>query len=114
MRTIEKSIIDTINEYRANADLTCEKRLSTRDSVRRDSDGAIVYRLHYTDIARVYVRENVIVITNGGYCTNTTKSRINALATAFGFPRVYQKDFAWYTSNGESPDYPATYPMGRR
>ena len=56
--------------------------------------------------SEVYLHDNLIAIVNqdaiqlfdGGWQSNTTKSRLNAILYSFGLPneRVYQKDFTWY------------------
>jgi hypothetical protein len=65
-------------------------------------------------VSFVYLYSNLIAmvadtwleIFDGGYQTNTTKSRLNAILSAHGNGEyVYQKNFNWFisTSNGEVP-----------
>ena len=58
--------------------------------------------LHNNHIATV--TDHSIVMYDGGWQSNTTKSRLNAILTEHGAPsdRVFQKDFQWYvqTYNG--------------
>ena len=57
--------------------------------------------LHCTIIARLFICKhsgNVLSYSfdHGGCCTNTTKSRMNALASAFGLDNVTQKAGVWW------------------
>ena len=57
-------------------------------------------------VTSVFLHDNLIAevtdtdmtIYDGGWKSNTTKSRLNALCTEFchGGERVFQKDFQWY------------------
>jgi len=50
---------------------------------------------HATEIATI--REDAIKINNGGYNTQTTKKRINAVLDFHNLPyRLFQKNFTWY------------------
>lgn len=62
-----------------------------------DTDGAIVTRLHRTDIARQYPDGRVIFNT-GGYRSMTTKDRMDGI----GGYRVYQNKGVWYVSDGQA------------
>ena len=69
------------------------------------SNTRVVFNGH---VASVYLHGNVIAEVSVGYqtvcvcrddCgwrTVTTKSRLNALADAFGCERIYQHDHVWY------------------
>ena len=52
--------------------------------------------LHGNKIAEV--GEGFIVLLDGGWQSNTTKSRLNAILSENGLPgeHVFQKDFAWF------------------
>jgi hypothetical protein len=65
-------------------------------------------------VSFVYLYSNLIAMVgdtwlelfDGGWQSNTTKSRLNAILSEHGTgERVYQKDFQWFvsTSNGEVP-----------
>jgi hypothetical protein len=58
--------------------------------------GVSIVRLHGNKIAEV--SDNDMTIFDGGYQSNTTKSRLNALCQEFCITGegVFQKDFAWY------------------
>jgi hypothetical protein len=61
--------------------------------------------LHGNLIARI--GETWIEIFDGGWQTNTTKSRLNAILSTFGMPGegVFQKNYQWFVnySNGVIP-----------
>lgn len=41
-----------------------------------------------------------VALSDAGWQTVTTKSRLNAIASAFGVMGVYQKDFTWHFDDG--------------
>lgn len=59
-------------------------------------DGVSEVYLHGNLIAKV--DETTIVLYDGGYRSNTTKSRLNAILNRFGhnFDGVFQKKFEWF------------------
>ena len=70
---------------------------SANTSVHFDPEtGISIVRLHGNKIAEV--SDNDMTIFDGGWQSNTTKSRLNALCTEFcvSGEGVFQKDFAWY------------------
>ena len=70
---------------------------SANTSVHFDPEtGVSIVRLHGNKIAEV--SDNDMTIFDGGYQSNTTKSRLNALCQEFCITGegVFQKDFAWY------------------
>ena len=55
--------------------------------------------LHRTAIAVYDHKNEALKLNTGGYTTNTTKSRLNAiLSELIAGARVYQKAFDWYLS----------------
>ena len=63
-----------------------------------NSEGYTHVYLHNNHIATV--SDNGIILYDGGYQSNTTKSRLNAVLFAFSDTvRVFQKDFQWYISD---------------
>ena len=76
-------------------------------SVHFDSEtGASVVRLHGNKIA--VVGDDFVQLFDGGWQTNTTKSRLNAILSEHGLPgeRVFQKQHKWFvTVNGETVDF---------
>ena len=65
------------------------------------------------DVSRVFLHgnqiatigENFIQLFDGGWQSNTTKSRLNAILQEFGIAgeRVYQKNFDWFVNYNGSP-----------
>ena len=78
---------------------------SSNTSVSHDSEGANVY-LHGNHIATV--KDNSILLFDGGWQSNTTKSRLNALCYEFatGY-RVFQKNWDWFVADfqGNASDF---------
>ena len=59
--------------------------------------------LHGNLIARI--GETWIELFDGGYQSNTTKSRLNAILSEFGLPGegVFQKNFQWFVNYNGFP-----------
>ena len=67
---------------------------SSNTSVTHDNDEAFVF-LHGNHIATI--KNNSILLFDGGWQSNTTKSRLNALLDEFSYGmRVFQKQFEWF------------------
>ena len=97
MRKIEQQMIDAINN---NQDWQ-----SANTSVHfNEENGVSIVRLHGNKIAEV--SDTDMTIFDGGWQTNTTKSRLNALCDEFCIAGegVFQKDFKWFVRKfvGES------------
>ena len=94
MRKIEQQIIDAI---RNNQDLKVAN--SEVISYTNSSD---VY-LHGHLIARI--GETWMELFDAGYQTKTTKSRLNALLSAFGMEGeyIFQKNFQWFINYNNQP-----------
>ena len=94
MRKIEKQIISAIKE---NKDLKIAN--SEVISYTNSSD---VY-LHGNLIARI--GETWMELFDGGYQSVTTKSRLNALLSAFGMEGeyIFQKNFQWFIQYQGAP-----------
>jgi len=66
-----------------------------------------------TNVSDVYLHGNLIArigetwiqIFDGGWQTNTTKSRLNAILSTFGMPGegIFQKNFNWFVNYNGSP-----------
>ncbi len=69
--------------------------------------------ISYTNSSDVYLHGNLIArigetwmeLFHAGYQTNTTKSRLNALLSAFGLPgeRIFSKNFEWFVIYNGAP-----------
>ena len=69
---------------------------SSNTMVQSDETGSMIY-LHGNHIATV--KDNSILLFDGGWQSNTTKSRLNALLDEFSYGmRVFQKQFEWFVS----------------
>ena len=89
MRKIEQQMISAVQNNK--------NWQSANTSVHFDPEtGISIVRLHGNKIAEV--SDNDMTIFDGGWQSNTTKSRLNALCTEFCVDGegVFQKDFAWY------------------
>ena len=69
---------------------------STANTSVETIDGVSYVRLHGNLIAEV--DDNGIKLYDGGWQSNTTKSRLNAILTEHGIAGegIFQKDFQWY------------------
>ena len=69
---------------------------SANTEVVSSQDGLSTVYLHGNKIAEI--GDDYMTIFDGGWQSNTTKSRLNALCTEFcvSGEGVFQKDFAWY------------------
>ena len=94
MRKIETQII---NAVRDNQDLKV-----ANSQVVTYTNHSDVY-LHGNLIARI--GETWMELFDGGYQSNTTKSRLNALLQAFGMDGeyVFQKNFQWFVQYNGAP-----------
>lgn len=94
MRKIEHRILEAFKQGKY-------VRLSERDEI-FDYTTNVAYQLLRTTVASRSKNgsELTLGVYKGYYRTNTTKSRINAFADAYGLPRIYQRDFVWWWSDG--------------
>lgn len=108
MRKLEIKMIELIKNQKAGfcGDNTFVDIVPVTGAMGNDADkycAEIV--LHNTTITRLFICKksgNVLSYSfdHGGWRTNTTKSRLNALASAFGLDNVAQKAGVWW-HNGE-------------
>ena len=70
---------------------------SSNTAVRHGFEGEADVYLHGNHIATV--KSNSIIIKDGGWQSNTTKSRLKALLDEFSYGmRVFQKNYEWFIS----------------
>ena len=93
MRKIEKQMIDAINN---NQDWQ-----SANTSVHfNEETGASIVRLHGNKIAEV--GDDYLTLFDGDHQTKTTKSRLNAILSEFGYTcgtkreYIFQKQYDWF------------------
>ena len=71
---------------------------SSNTAVRHGFDNEADVYLHGNHIATV--KDHSIIIKDGGWQSNTTKSRLNAILEEFASGcRVIQRDFEWFVSD---------------
>ena len=80
-----------------------------------NSDHGIIVRLHGNKIAQVDTENQILWVTDAGWQTTTTKSRLNALLSgvADGRGYIFQKDFIWYLERGLDATESETVEMDR-
>jgi hypothetical protein len=96
MRKIEEAMIEAVKARQpwkqANTQVTVASALD-HDLIRVYLHGNLICELH------VYPSWFLVRFDHCEWLTNTTKSRINALAEHLGFPRIRQIDGKWYWQN---------------
>ena len=91
MRKIEMMMNSAIR-YRKNFS-------SGNTTVRSYADQVRVY-LHGNHIASLDTATHALTLKDGGWQSNTTKSRLNALLEEFAPDRrIFQKDWQWFVSD---------------
>ena len=75
-----------------------EVRLTKRDRVVSDGKGKVSVFLWGTEVGKFDKESGTFTLSSGGYRSNTTKSRINALAYKFSedIVRVSQQNWTWW------------------
>ena len=82
---------------------------SGNTTVTRENEFSNVY-LHGNLIARISY--DTIQLYDGGWQSNTTKSRLNAILAEFGKgERVYQRQWHWYLEMADGSELPFTSGM---
>jgi hypothetical protein len=83
-------------ETQMNAAVQSGKQFSSANTAVYHHEGVAIVRLHGNKIAEV--GDDFITLFDGGYQSNTTKSRINALMAEFCSPGecVFQKAYQWF------------------
>ena len=84
-------------ESQMNNAIRCNRDFSNSNTMVTHEDGNAFVYLHGNHIATV-ADNGALTIYDGGWQSNTTKSRLNALCDEFCIAGegVFQKDFAWY------------------
>lgn len=93
MRKIERLMNDAISQ---------EKDFTLANTHVANKDGVSFVFLHGNCIAQI--GDTFIRLFDGGWQSNTTKSRLNAILTVHGAgERVFQKNWQWFvsTANGD-------------
>ena len=91
MRKIERLMNDAI---------TNERDWQLDNTMVSNKDGVSFVFLHGNCIAQI--GDTFVRLFDGGWQTNTTKSRLNAILTVHGNgERVFQKNFNWFVSTND-------------
>ena len=56
-------------------------------------------------------KQKTLYVTTAYHPTVTTKERLNGILDAFGLPRIYQKDYVWYFTDGIRFNKPRTFKL---
>jgi hypothetical protein len=81
-----------------NAAISEQRDFRSANTAVVNADGISVVLLHGNKIAEI--GDNWIQLFDGGWQSNTTKSRLNAILQEHGCPgeRVFQRNFEWFVS----------------
>jgi hypothetical protein len=93
MRKIERDMLEALTWGR-------DMHKANTSVQHNPEDGSAVVRLHGNCIARFDYLHRHVSLYDGGWTSNTTKSRLNALASAYGVQGVYQKNWEWFNDDG--------------
>ena len=108
MRKIERQMLTAINT--PGQDMT-----TANTKVRWQGASYTEVYLHNNLIASINWATHCIAISDAGWQTTTTKSRLNALLQGLGNrARIYQKDFCWYLERGLDATESYTVEMDRK
>ena len=103
-------------EQRMNAAILGQRDWKSGNTMVVSLNGVSHVFLHGNKIAEV--GDNFIVLMDGGWQSNTTKSRLNAILQVHGCPgeRVFQEKFEWFVSmkNAKGEDLKVPFFSGMR
>jgi len=93
-------------ETQMNAAIASYKNWASGNTTVSHTDEHAEVRLHGNLIARI--GEGWIQLWDGGWQSNTTKSRLNAILDANGLPGegVFQRDWAWFYRTTDGTEVP--------
>jgi hypothetical protein len=94
MRKIEQEMIEAI---KARKDYSNDNTLVYSGS----GSGCVHVHLHGHKIAILDTIDNTLTLSDCGYQTKTTKSRLNCLLNHFSLPTIYCKKGQWYIGEEE-------------
>jgi hypothetical protein len=92
MRVIEKKMIEAIRN---------RKNMSLDNTVVKHGENTSVVFLHNHPIAVFIWADNTVAVSNCGWATVTTKSRLNAILRTFANTGIHQSNFVWYMGDNE-------------
>lgn len=80
-----------------DAFINAKETRGPRDRV--EVDGTVVrWYLHHNLIAKRDA--HILTVSHCNWKTPTTKDRLNEVLYAYGLPRLYQRNFLWYFTDG--------------
>lgn len=93
-------------ETQMNAAIASYKNWASGNTTVSHTDEHAEVRLHGNLIARI--GEGWIQLWDGGWQSNTTKSRLNAILDANGLPGegVFQRDWSWFYRMADGTEVP--------
>ncbi len=106
MRKIEEQMIAAVRN---------RKPMRSSNTSVEVEPGEVLVRLHGHLIARFDEKAGTVALNAHGYRTATTKSRLNAILTAFvgGSALVYQHAFVWFYRTREGQEKPWAQAEGK-
>jgi hypothetical protein len=103
-------------ERQMNAAITAGKDWKSDNTMVTTVNGVSHVFLHGNKIAEI--GDNFILLMDGGWQSNTTKSRLNAILREHGIPGecVFQQNFAWFVNmkNAKGEDMKVPFFSGMR
>jgi len=87
-------------EMMMNSAIRYRKNFSSGNTTVRAFRESVEVYLHGNNIASLDTATHALTIFDGGWQSNTTKSRLNAILEEFASgARVIQRDFEWFLSD---------------
>ena len=103
-------------ERQMNAAISEQREFRSANTAVVNADGISVVLLHGNKIAEI--GDNWIQLFDGGWQSNTTKSRLNAILREHGCPGecVFQQNFKWFVNmkNAKGEDIKVPFFSGMR
>lgn len=97
-----------IQKMMADAFAAGQAKTSGNYAVIINEDGTRIFQMHSTPIVKYDPKMKIVTIKHGGYKTVTTKSMINEVLRACGWPiQVYQDKKVWYVEGQKKIVFPA-------
>lgn len=92
MRVIERKMVEAVKSRKPMR--------GKNTAVVHDAETTTVF-LHHNPIARFDWTDNTVEVSNCGWSTVTTKSRLNALLRVFSNTGIHQHKWVWYMEKDE-------------
>lgn len=91
MRKIEREMIEAISK--------CKSYSKDNTQVTINDYWEVQVYLHGNRIA--IIQNNKLLLSDKGYQTKTTKSRLNAILSHYNLPTIYSKNYQWFIGDEE-------------